>query len=543
MRKWQTIGTLVVALILAMFLLGPQSTYAADDSAYAGNHLSDYGIPDEITQVILDNSTESNGKTPTANKKTPATFTIKDIENLTTISLADVTFNPDGTVASSQTNATVAAWIAGAKAWSNGVDTSNGQAYYDIQQGVYAQNVDSAVTGPAGTLANKSITVYYGAEKVAVNFLFQIVASASSATRVDLTGVTSQVSDSNMAQSLMALFQTNRLPALKSLVLADDQLGSLEVILNQLGEYQTLFGESATQEIDALDLSNNGIASFPWSKELPIGDHLKHLNLAGNNIARLSSTINNLLLMLLSNHGAGILTDADLDATDPNTLNWMVTLMNTNTGTLALGRGAVNAIMQKAPNLIGDAAINQYLPQMTVSTTEQLLAAVTARTNTNITEDVAKAMQEYVKNGGKVPSAQPDLLAVSGTLAFGILPLGDPLGPYVSTSPLKVSATLNSGSSIYVSVTPFSDETSGQPPFTVNLNFTSEGVDSSALTVTNQNQIFYQNVQPTLEANFIADISQTTMTIPEDQQSLVRAGNYKAAVQWSIVSGPTTNAN
>ena len=239
----------------------------------------------------------------------------------------------------------------------------------------------------------------------------------------------------------------------------------------------------------------------------------------------------------------GFSSQADLDATDPNTLNWMVTLMNTNTGTLALGRGAVNAIMQKAPNLIGDAAINQYLPQMTVSTTEQLLAAVTARTNTNITEDVAKAMQEYVNNGGEVPSAQPDLLAVSGALAFGILPLGDPLGPYVSTSPLKVSATLNSGSAIYVSVTPFSDETSGQPPFTVSLNFTSEGVDSSALTVTNQNQIFYQNVQPTLEANFIADISQTTMTIPEDQQSLVRAGNYKAAVQWSIVSGPTTNAN
>lgn len=114
MRQWQKLILLVTALLVVVLGAGPTAAHAADAS-YAGNTLLDYGIPADVIEVILNNSTASDGKTPAAHGETASTFTIADVELLATVSLADVTFKADGTVASSQADDVVASWIASAK--------------------------------------------------------------------------------------------------------------------------------------------------------------------------------------------------------------------------------------------------------------------------------------------------------------------------------------------------------------------------------------------------------------------------------------------
>lgn len=240
---------IIFSSLLALFVLflfgGGQSVKAA---SYDSKTLEYYDIPDSVIQVILDNSMNADGNSPAQDGKKPSNFTIDDVTKLKTISLANRVIKPNGSFQSSA-NSTVASWVA------NG--TANN--LYDISNNAYAQNDESKVTGDNGSLANKALVFdghtldsHYAPP---FNMLMQIIASANNATTVDLTGVTSQVSDTTLAQSLISLFQTPRLTSINKLLLGSDNLTSASLYM--IG--QTVMNVTDAQNLTSLDLSNNGI--------------------------------------------------------------------------------------------------------------------------------------------------------------------------------------------------------------------------------------------------------------------------------------------
>ena len=74
---------------------------------YQDNTLEAYGIPDTVIKAILENSLYSNGQSPAQKSQAPSTFTIADVEQLESISLATVGKSDLGTIESSP-NADVA---------------------------------------------------------------------------------------------------------------------------------------------------------------------------------------------------------------------------------------------------------------------------------------------------------------------------------------------------------------------------------------------------------------------------------------------------
>ncbi len=102
------------------------------------------------------------------------------------------------------------------------------KSLYDCYDNVYALNTEGKVTGNSGSLANYALVFdghtldnHYAPP---FNMLMQIIASANNATTVDLTGVTSEVKDTTLAQSLISLFQTPRLTSINTLLLGSDNL-------------------------------------------------------------------------------------------------------------------------------------------------------------------------------------------------------------------------------------------------------------------------------------------------------------------------------
>jgi hypothetical protein len=137
---------IIFSSLLALFVLfligGGQSVKAA---SYDSNTLGDYRIPDDVIQVMLDNSVCENGKSPTEDGQTPKSFTIGDLTKLKTVSLATRTKQADGSSYQSTPNSKVADWVANGTA----------KSLYDVSDNVYALNTEGNVTGNSGSLANK----------------------------------------------------------------------------------------------------------------------------------------------------------------------------------------------------------------------------------------------------------------------------------------------------------------------------------------------------------------------------------------------------
>lgn len=327
MRDWKRLLMLIVAMGLLLLARPAATVHAAavpadNSAAYAANRLIDYGIPKAVVQVIIDNSRYPDGRTAKEAGATPDDFTVGNVAALETVSLATVVRSGEG-ASTSTPNKTVGDWIAGAKQLTSLAEQENYSYYLTNYELNAAGNVDAAT----GSLVTKKFADYASASP-AVNLLFQIIASAKAATRVNLNGVTAGITDSGTAQMILALLQTNRLPKLRSLVLANNHLGNLD---QSWQLQQTLFNTSADQRVTELDLSNNQITSFPWGKAPAIAEHLTNLNLAGNELSKMTDMLNGWLQSVVDNNGVGDVKDAHWDVADWNTWNDLLPLLNVNT--------------------------------------------------------------------------------------------------------------------------------------------------------------------------------------------------------------------
>ncbi|MFD1393939.1 hypothetical protein ACFQ3L_10220 [Lacticaseibacillus jixianensis] len=554
-RIWQWAGLLTALLMLALAWALPTPAQAADTS-YAGNHLSDYGIPDAVTEVLMTNSRYANGESPVGRGQTPATFTIGDVEQLLTVSLADVTYKGDGTIDTSTPDPTVAAWIASAKAAGSGAAAD--VPTYDIAQNAYSLNSAGQVET---VLANKAMSVDgRNNEQPAVNFLFQIVASASSAAIVDLDGVTSQVGDTITAQAIMALFQTDRLPNLETLIISNDNLGDLQYIMYTLQGHPSLFNVTSAQHVTSLDMSNNGITSFPSGAAFTIGAHLTDLNFNGNPTTQISGSLNETLIQLIvRNGGVGKLDSLKPNTDDYNTVHWLVTLMNAASGTMQISSGAVNVIMQAVPDLVSDDAVNQYWPQMNQATAQAIINAVnqakdptTGKTTAIKHENVTLDILDLVASGEA--STSINSLTVSPTLTIQPITLASPSGTYPSTTAFTVQADLDANATISVYMREWvdTDQTITPTPYfmggltfpAVTIRNRATSALTNALTLAQNAQIFYQNgsqAQKGLTADFKPGA--ISLALSPDELTHVRPGTYQASITWTVQDAQTTNSD
>ncbi|MGF2942220.1 leucine-rich repeat domain-containing protein [Enterococcus xiangfangensis] len=509
-------------------------THAA--ASYDSNTLMAYDIPDEVIQVILDNSTYSDGTTPSSRGQTPASFTIGDVEQLVTISLATRSKNNNGTYTSTP-NAAIANWVAS-------LTSSSG---YDVSDNAYRLNAAGTVDSVTGSLTTKELTFDSHSAgsgyRPPFNFLMQILASATNATTVDLTGMTSKITNTTLVEQLLCLFQTDRLPALKTLILTHNNL----VSTTYYKMASTIFGVTDAQSVTTLDLSYNNMKYDSTSlgqSAFSIMKKLTNLNLVGNDVNLISGWLTDALNQVTGNDGSIDISDGHLDTNDYNTLNTIMVLLNAGKGDISLNDETINDVFVSVP-LYGTPAqptvdvITKYLPQLTDETIRNLID-----NNRNVAANPEfKKMLEEMLNGHTKPP-ESNSLQVEGGLNFGQDNKLSQIGTadIVAKDSIKLSATITAGSSLMVSVNQWVGTEDGS---TFNASLIVPAYDSywNTFVVDTDKKVLYQNTTAqTVKIN--KEIVGLTLNIPADQQTKIHAEiSYNTTINWSISNNVAKTQN
>ncbi|MFC4652936.1 hypothetical protein ACFO26_08435 [Lactococcus nasutitermitis] len=503
-------------------------TTESESYSYYSNTLEAYEIPDDIIQVLLDNSSYSDGTTPTERGETPATFTISDLKQLTTVSLATRTQNADGTV-TSEANETVADWIANLKVNQD----------YSISEAAYSANTTDLVEGENGSLATKDIIQDGTAAQGAFNFLMQILASADQATTVDLTGITSKVADATLVEELLALFQTDRLTNLQTLLLADNNLKYTSYY--ELGD--TIFSEAPEQNITILDLSNNGMQSSSSNTHFPITAHLTNLNLKNNALISLAQWLLEATQNIADNGGTLDITGNDIDVSDYNTMDLLLTLFNEGEDDFDLDDATINNLLQAIPKASTkwqptEALIRSYLEQMTVKTLQMLLDNdPNVQNNQDLIALIQQRIAELNGNSSTTPELSNALSINENYLDFGNVAWSDLRKSIQNTSILTMNATILDGYSLSVSIGDWTGKTANGTTSTFSSQLTFPTLENYWQTITisqeSQNLITNHTGAPIILIN--QEIPSISLTIPEEQIANIQAGvNYTASINWEI---------
>ncbi len=522
----------ILPAVFCLFLMvTPQTTQAA---SYDDFTLASYGIPDDIIQALMDDSTYADGTTATASSgKTAATFTVGDVAQLTTVSLAK---HPKS--GSSVVDSRVASWVASFAVTDstkpNVGYATDGTVAYDVNANVYTANYDS---GSVNSLANQGLVFdgHTAAEKYrpTFNMLMLIIASADKATTVDLTGMLSGVSDSSLAQQLICLLQTARLTHLNTLVLGNNNLTTLGLYL--FGT--TVFAVTSEQNVTTLDLSNNNVTTVAWGNAFSIMDKLTVLNLAGNVTTTITGTLDDMMTHIVNNAGTTDLSDSDLNTADWNTLNYVITIINADTGVLALSDKSINAIVTAAPDQLKAATIEKYLSQLTSDSAQLLLDK-----NPNIV--VGSALYEKLKQRaeGKTDNGGSDTFAIDTNLSFGNQKLATTI---TSDQSLTVNATFLAHSSLQVQMSTWQSANGDEFTGVLKFGHTPWGaieIDGTESVVVYTNMTGGTITVPSEDSsdNTLSDIS---LALTNRGIASIKTGiEYTSTMTWTISTTPSSVA-
>lgn len=529
-----------MCLVAGIFFLRPQPVHGFGATDYQDNLVTDYGIPGPIVQVLLDNSLTAAGTTPAAAGKTPANFTIGDVQKLSTISLATRSEVGNTGTSISQPNETVGKWVSHLVA---GAD-------YNIDANVYALNVNPLAT-PSGSLLTGELAFdshgVGSGYQPAFNFLLQIIASAQNATVVDLTGVTAQISDSSLAQNLLCLFQTTRLSQLQTLLLGNNNLGALDSYLLA----STLFAKTADQHIATLDLSHNNITQVAWGNDFSIMADVTKLNLLGNAMTAISGTLDAMLSQIVNNAGTADLSSAELNTSDYNTMQSIVRLINSATGSIQLSDASINAIILAIPDYnpyyLNRRAILSYLNQLSAPAVAKLLADnpyVAVDNSGNATRPDIHDAELRAILGGFVPGSNENTtgsnaIQVIGSLSFGVVPIGKTV---VADGTLHLTATLEPGAVLTVSMSPWTEASGGTaiaPTLTIPV---SDYWAAQQLAVTSDSakpSVLYTNLGSG-GVKLAADVTGVQFAMDTGEISKTELGTYQSELTWTVACQPTS---
>jgi hypothetical protein len=270
---------LVGLVLLAGVGFGRKVEAKGADSNYKTATLVSYGIPENVVQVICDNSTMISGDMPTA-----TALTIGDFENMSTVSLAKRTKNANGTY-TSKTDPTVATWIAELLSATSDVTSMNNNVILNWQ-----------------TVANTAFTpeVFFSngisgtAELPKYNVLIEALNLAKNCETMDLTGILSKLPVSGQANyrqglhiSLLTIFYTESLSKLINLNLSFNNFGTdgnSSEFMSDFYQKRTLISST----VENWNFSNNMISTLDDNVFTKLGSQSKSIDFTGNTITSIA---------------------------------------------------------------------------------------------------------------------------------------------------------------------------------------------------------------------------------------------------------------
>lgn len=369
----------------------------------ASTTLLQLGIPKAVIQTMLDNSLESDGRTPTAAGGTVNTFTVGDVQKLKTLSLATRTKNADGTY-TSKANSNVADWLGSL----DYTATTGGASPVVTNDVVLGADYLSTGQTAASTILDKGVPKWSGGDQYytptpILNVLMAVINSATNATTLDLTGMLSKVPTqsaySTVHMATMALVQTNKLTNLKTLNLGGNRLGSdqqgaaaIDGSAYYLFRSNTLTSNSVTD----LDLSNNDFTTLDGNILSGIGSQISALNLGGNNITSIDYNNGSVFSNASKSDGGSVnLAGSENLNVSGNTTYVIASALNSGGASLTLDDKTANDLAtnqlasQSAWPGVSSAGFQSIAPQLSGSTVTTIVSQNATAVTSNVLQTLA----------------------------------------------------------------------------------------------------------------------------------------------------------
>lgn len=369
----------------------------------ASTTLLQLGIPKAVIQTMLDNSLESDGRTPTAAGGTVNTFTVGDVQKLKTLSLATRTKNADGTY-TSKANSNVADWLGSL----DYTATTGGASPVVTNDVVLGADYLSTGQTAASTILDKGVPKWSGGDQYytptpILNVLMAVINSATNATTLDLTGMLSKVPTqsaySTVHMATMALVQTNKLTNLKTLNLGGNRLGSdqqgaaaIDGSAYYLFRSNTLTSNSVTD----LDLSNNDFTTLDGNILSGIGSQISALNLGGNNITSIDYNNGSVFSNASKSDGGSVnLAGSENLNVSGNTAYVIASALNSGGASLTLDDKTANDLAtnqlasQSAWPGVSSAGFQSIAPQLSGSTVTTIVSQNATAVTSNVLQTLA----------------------------------------------------------------------------------------------------------------------------------------------------------
>lgn len=559
------ITTLMLVLSGSFWFAQPTPTAAA--SADNLTLVGDIGLPKDVVQVMLDNSLDASGKTPTVSADE---VTVKDISTWQTVSLANRVAS--GSDYQSTTNSTVAGWIGSLQTNDNDyVETKDMLLYQDIALDPIQFSPSAVLTTgiPAGYGRKQS---YSAAQAPIYNKLMAVLMSATSAKTIDLTGLVSRVSDAVARLKMLTMFRTCDMTNLTELDLGSNNFGA--GIGGSSWAYNVFQQTTlASKSVQTWDLSFEGLTGLDSVLLHNLGSQTINVNLSSNSLNKMDWN-NSLFLKSASDKGTVDLdANTQIDEQDGTTITVLVKLLS-NGGATVLPDEVADAVIKAAfvtnnsevtvtalnkvlkqlsaatlTTLIDLAAQNEYtkvgiifrdpaldITDLPVEVTQAIDSSTFDKLLTIVTPANAEKLKAKHDAGGNTPPIDPANIEVSGNWAFDYT-LGADSSDVKSTNMVSLTGLIPAGQSLMVSMSPWVSGSHTLMPtlsFNQGRNQVSVTADGTATPVLGNKSDTSLTLATTLEDSHL-EIPVADLTQLAPQQS------YSSTLTWTIVNAPTAS--
>jgi hypothetical protein len=376
----------VIILMVVIGLCGGVSSASVSSvSAAEGTSLAttvaSYGIPEDVVQVICDNSRMADGKAPCDDGITAATMTVADIARMAVFSVANRTRSMDAgdaDTASSTPNATVAAWAK---------DVVDRAASIWVANATNAQRVvtddesrvksDAVLRYDLWTDASVSLKILtdgvpkysggsgaansWSAPTPAFNVLMALANSATNATTIDLTGLLSKVDLSattypGVRLKLLSLLQGKSLAKLNTLKLGYNGIGIDSQACANSGSVDDCTdsaenwfrsGPIAAPNLASLYLDNNNIHAIDATLLSDAAQTVTKLYLGGNDLGTFNYNNGQFFQNILNNPDSVLDLSGNLSISeeDKNTLYVLEKAIESNGAAITIEQSVLSATL------------------------------------------------------------------------------------------------------------------------------------------------------------------------------------------------------
>lgn len=421
MRAGKKIVVLLLGFIMMLGLVNVPA-HAAEDT-FGQNLVKSYGIPDEVIQVIIDNSRLATGETLAEKQITPDTLTLNDIENLQIFRVSNEQTAADGGDAS-LINVTVANWVATTlnDAWAQWKIAANSEVIPDnvLETSEVGFRYDYNMTqlSGLGMVPERLLASDFSDFKVPVINALLAIASLTGKnllalnipTTIDLKGLLSGVTIPQenvpfLTSKILTMLSIQQLTNLTTLILDNNRIG---IDLNRsdgAAAFNLGKGPFNVPSLRTLSLKNNGIQIVNDNLLTYAAEYIDNLDLANNDIKTIGWNNGKYFGLILDEikdaTNINISGNGEIDFTDSTVLKILLGAVNAKGQNVTMDDVTANELiiagMSKYDNTLSTKGLMTIIDQMDEKTLTKIIAGISAGGNAN-PDLLADEVIEYLFN-------------------------------------------------------------------------------------------------------------------------------------------------